>query len=195
MKCNKCCFENSDLNKFCENCGNSLILNNNKRENKNNLENDINTELDLYKKISKYLSNKIVSFLFLIMFCLTFIYSIISAYVDASQCEPGGCSGFFIIFIPIIACIYSMPLFFGLILSLINLAIKKHIMLILEIVSCVFSLKILLYAGFVESHNRFMIFKYVIVILTVILIIVCLSKFILSVYLNLTKRKNNIFLR
>lgn len=194
MKCNKCYFENSDSNKFCENCGNNLMMNNIK-ENKNNLENDINTQLDGYKKISKYLSNKIVLFLFLIIFGLTFIYSLISAYVDASQCEPGGCSGFFIIFIPIIACIYSIPLFVGLILSLINLAIKKHIMLILEIISCVFSLKILLYAGFVESYDRFMIFKYIIVILTVILIIICLLKFILSIYLNLTKGKNNVFLK
>ena len=119
MKCDKCGFENNCENKFCENCGNNL-------KTKNNI--GVKCVKPKISKYNKYLGNVIVLLLFLVTLCLMFIYSFINAYTNASQCEPGGCSGFFLIFIPIIAFLCSIPLFVGLILSLIDLFIKKHIM-------------------------------------------------------------------
>ena len=137
----------------------------------NNNVNDKQTLVVETKKKANLLDILICSY-FLILMILSFIYGFIESYYNASSCEAGGCSGFFIFGILITASFLGFPSTIGSIISAINIFVRKKVLTIFEIALLILNIRLMLSDLFSNAH--YILFKYAIIILTIILVIICL---------------------
>ena len=136
MFCRNCGNKLDSGVKFCSRCGTKneiqivQQMSNNKKNNVDSLKDNNNPNF--------LLSNIIVFLLFIANMCLLFLGIIISLF--KSLMESSVASGWFLIIIPVVAVMFVIPQFIGIILSGINLKIKNYIMLIFIFIVSVISL-------------------------------------------------------
>lgn len=139
-----------------------------------NCNNNVNDKQTLVVKTKKKanLLDILICCYFLILMILSFIYGFIESYYDASSCEVGGCSGFFIFGILITTAFLGFPATIGSIISAINIFARKKVLTIFEIALLMLNIRLMLSDLFSNAH--YILFKYAIIILTIILVIICL---------------------
>lgn len=139
-----------------------------------NCNNNVNDKQTLVVKTKKKanLLDILICCYFLILMILSFIYGFIESYYNASSCEAGGCSGFFIFGILITASFLGFPSTIGSIISTINIFARKKVLTIFEIALLILNIRLMLSDLFSNAH--YILFKYAIIILTIILVIICL---------------------
>lgn len=139
-----------------------------------NCNNNVNDKQTLVVKTKKKanLLDILICCYFLILMILSFIYGFIESYYNASSCEAGGCSGFFIFGILITASFLGFPSTIGSIISAINIFVRKKVLTIFEIALLILNIRLMLSDLFSNAH--YILFKYAIIILTIILVIICL---------------------
>lgn len=139
-----------------------------------NYKNNVNDKQTLVVETKKKanLLDILICCYFLILMILSFIYGFIESYYNASSCEAGGCSGFFIFGILITASFLGFPSTIGSIISAINIFVRKKVLTIFEVMILIFNIR-LVFSDLV-SNAHYVIFRNVIVILSIILIIICL---------------------
>jgi len=132
---------------FCRNCGNKLDSgvkfcsrcgSQNEIQVVQQISNNNNVDSLKDKNSNFLLSNIIVFLLFIANMCLLFLGIIISLF--KSLMDSSVASGFFLLIIPVVAVMFVIPQFIGIILSGINLKIKNYIMLIFIFIVSVISL-------------------------------------------------------
>lgn len=132
---------------FCRNCGNKLDSgvkfcsrcgSQNEIQVVQQISNNNNVDSLKDENSNFLLSNIIVFLLFIANMCLLFLGIIISLF--KSLMDSSVASGFFLLIIPVVAVMFVIPQFIGIILSGINLKIKNYIMLIFIFIVSVISL-------------------------------------------------------
>lgn len=184
MKCSKCNFENDNAFNFCLNCGNALykavdpVLQNVDKNQSTNVEQSKSSN----KKSGSFsLDNIIIFVMFTITLILFFSFFIIGL-LPVFDCEAGACSGFFLLIVPILIGMFSIPLVIGWIISIFNMIFNKNILLIFEFISCLISIFILF--SDLVGNSEFNLLYTIVLILLFILMIVCLLKFIICLCFN-----------
>ncbi len=136
---------------------------------------------------SEFILNIIICIYFVMLMFLCSIYGFAESYYSASSCEVGGCSGLFIFVVLIVSVLLGFPSIIGLIISIINIFVRKKILSILEIIPLIINIR-LMFINLV-SDGHYIIFRNIVVVLNVILIIICLVSLFIMFY-NAKKEKN-----
>lgn len=137
---------------------------------KNNMNDNQIFEVKQEKKVN--LLDALICGYFSVLMVLCFIYGFIESYYDASSCEAGGCSGFFIFGVLITTVFLGFPATIGSIISAINIFARKKVLTIFEIALLMLNIRLMLSDLFSNAH--YILLKYAIIILTIILVIICL---------------------